>query len=252
MARVASQLSPLCAAAICCAILAAASTCAYADPDDSLLTTYTQYGARQVDIEYGTQKASGRFPASAATLGLGLGVEENWYSELYLGYTHDSGSATTFDSAALQNVFVLSNGSYPVDIGLYTEIEVEHDRSQGYEATIGPLFETEFGLTTANLNFLFHRNYRADAYNPMQLDYQWQIKRRIGSSLELGVQGFGELGQWDHWAPQDQQQHRLGPVILGKLALDDQRVIHYNVGLLFDAFDRQSAVTLRAQAIIGF
>ncbi len=248
MIRATNLLVPAFAAAI----FAVTPPCAYADPDDSLLTTYSQYGSRLIDIGYGTQKVPGQFPASAATFGVGDGIEEYWYSEFYLSYTHDSGGATTFDSAALQNIFDLTRGALPVDIGLYTEIEYERDRTQGYQASFGPLFQTEFGLTTANLNFLLQRNYRADAYNAMQLGYQWQIKERISASYEFGVQGFGELGQWNHWAPRDQQEHRLGPVILGKLALDDGRVIHYNVALLFDAFDRQNALTLRAQAVIGF
>lgn len=233
-------------------MLAIASSSAQADPDESLLTTYSQYGARQVDIEYGTQKPSGQLPSSAAALGVGLSMNDNWYTELYLAYAHDGGSATVFDSAALQNIFVLTSGDSPVDLGLYTEIEYENDRTEGYKATIGPLLEAGFGLYTANLNFLLHRNYRADDYNPMQLDYQWQIKRRISSSIELGVQGFGTVGQWNHWAPQDQQEHRLGPVILGKLDLDDKRVIHYNAALLFDVQDGQRAATFRMQAIIGF
>src|SRR6185437_11983235 len=141
------------------------------------------------------------------------------------------------DSAALQNIFVLTNGNSPIDVGLYTEIEYENDRSQGYQVAIGPLFEAGFGLYTANLNFLFHRDYRADDYNPMQLDYQWQIKRRINAALELGVQGFGTVGPWNHWAPHDEQEHRLGPVLLGKLDLDNKRVIHYNAALLFDVQD---------------
>jgi hypothetical protein len=234
------------------AMLTLATGNVLADPDDSLLTTYSQYGARQIDFEYGIQKASHQFPSSAATLGVGLSMNDDWYSEFYLGYTHEDGEATVFDSAALQNIFALTGGGSPLDVGLYTEIEYENDRSQGYQATIGPLFEAGFGLTTANFNLLFHRDYRADAYNPMQLDYQWQVKHRIGPSLELGVQGFGALGQWNHWAPQDQQEHRLGPVILGKLALDDKRMLHYNAAILFDAFDRQNTATFRLQAIIGF
>ena len=248
MIRIAAPFVP----AIFFALLALSATRAHADPDESLLTTYSQYGSRQVDIEYGTQKTKGQFPATVAAFGAGLSIEDNWYSELYLGYAREGGSATTFDSAALQNVFALTGGRSSVDVGLYTEIEYEHDRALGYQATVGPLFEAGFGLYTANLNFLLHRDYRADAYNPMQLDYQWQIKRRITSSIELGMQGFGELGQWNHWAPQDQQQHRLGPAVLGKLDLDGKRVIHYNAALLFDAFDRQNAVTFRAQAFIGF
>ena len=248
MVRIAAHIAP----ALTAAVLAAASSAARADPDESLLTMYSQYGARQVDVEYGTQKASGQFPASAAAVGVGLSMDEYWYGELYLAYANDGGQSTTFDSAALQSIFDLTHGAWPVDVGLYTEVEYESDRSQGYQATVGPLLQAEFGLTTANLNFLFHRNYLADTYNPMQLDYQWQVKRRLGSSLELGVQGFGELGQWNRWAPQGQQEHRLGPVVLGKLVLDDKRVIHYNAALLFDAFDRRNAATLRMQALIAF
>jgi hypothetical protein len=86
----------------------------------------------------------------------------------------------------------------------------------------------------------------------MQLDYQWQVKHRWNAALEYGIQGFGELGTWDHWAPHDQQAHRLGPVILGKVNLDGESVIHYNAAVLFDAFDGHSATTLRFQAIYGY
>ncbi|MBV8635879.1 MAG: hypothetical protein JO002_15390 [Burkholderiaceae bacterium] len=234
------------------AALALAAGFAHADPDDSLLTTYSQYGVRQIDVEYGIQKVSHQFPADAAAFGVGLSMNDDWYSEFYLAYAHDGGNATVFDSAALENIFTLTGGTSPIDVGLFTEIEYQNDRSQGYKLAAGPLFRADFGLTTANLNLLFHRDYRADDYNPMQLDYQWQIKRRVSAALELGFQGFGTLGQWDHWAPQDQQEHRLGPVVLGRLALNDKRVIHYNAALLFDAFDRQHAATFRVQALIGF
>ncbi|HEX8956355.1 MAG TPA: hypothetical protein VF798_08780 [Burkholderiaceae bacterium] len=70
-------------------------------------------------------------------------------------------------------------------------------------------------MTTADLNLIFRRNYRADDTNPVQLACQWQIKRRLGASLEPGVQ-------------------------------------HYNAAGPFDAFDRRNAATFRLQAIIGF
>src|ERR1700740_3239734 len=127
------------------AILILAAGSAHADPNESLLTTYTQYGARQIDFEYGIQKISHQFPASAAALGVGLSMTDDWYSEAYLAYTHDNGDATVFDSAALQNTFTLTGGASPIDVGLYTEIEYENDRSQGYQVSVGPLFETGFG-----------------------------------------------------------------------------------------------------------
>jgi len=236
----------------CALLLTLGTQSAMGDPYDSLLTTYTQNGAHQIEFDIGTQKPAGQGSSSAAALGIGTLATERWFTEVYGSYARDSGEATQFNSAAWVNTLVLTDGQSALDVGLYSEIEYEQDRAAGYQVKIGPLFQTEFGLTTANLNFLLHRNYLADFSNTMQLDYQWQLKRRLNASLEYGVQGFGELGTWDHWAPHDQQAHRIGPVILGKLNLDGDNVIHCNAGILFDVFDGQRATTLRFQATYGF
>ncbi|HEX8956354.1 MAG TPA: hypothetical protein VF798_08775 [Burkholderiaceae bacterium] len=64
-------------------------------------------------------------------------MNDDGYSEAYLGHTHGNGEATAFDSAALQNTFILPGGATPVDVGLYTGIEHENDRSQGYRLSVG-------------------------------------------------------------------------------------------------------------------
>ncbi|HEY8023178.1 MAG TPA: hypothetical protein VIF60_01340 [Burkholderiaceae bacterium] len=223
-----------------------------ADPNDSLMINYAQNGAHQVDVEFGSQKPSGQSPSGATTLGVGASVTERWFTEVYGTYLRDSGDTTKFDSAAWINTLLLTDGQSPIEFALYTEIEYERDRAAGYKAVIGPLLQGEFGLTTVNLNFLLHRNYLADFSNPMQLDYQWQVKRRLSASYEFGVQGFGELGAWNHWAPHDQQVHQIGPVFLGKFKLGDEQVIHYNAAVLFDVLDGQRATTFRLQAVYGF
>ncbi|MBV8665242.1 MAG: hypothetical protein JO269_02050 [Burkholderiaceae bacterium] len=231
-------------------LLAAAPACA--DPDDFLLTTYAQSGLQQINLALGSTGLSGQPRDSHATLGYGYGVSELWFSELYVSYDHTEGSPTTFDSAAWQNIFRLTEGQWPLDIGLYTEAEYENDRTTGDKLTFGPLLQSDFGLTTLNLNFLFHRNYAADSSYPMSMGYQWQVKRRISQAIELGFQGFGDVGQWNRWAPHDQQVHRLGPVILGKFALGNKQVLNYNAAVLFDEFDGAHATTLRAQLTYGF
>lgn len=225
---------------------------ALANPDDFILTTYAQDGLRQLNLAAGTINPSDQPRDSHATVGLGYGLTEHWFSELYLGYDRTSGNSTAFDSAALENFFRLTDGQWPVDIGLYTEIEYENDRSAGYKLTVGPLLQSEFGLTTLNLNLLFQRNYYADFSNRVQLGYQWQLKRRWTPTIEFGLQGFGAVGQWDHWAPRDQQSHRFGPAIFGKFALSEKQTFNYNAALLFDEFDGTHATTLRAQLVYGF
>ena len=55
---------------------------------------------------------------------------------------------------------------------------------------------------------------------PTELAYQWQVRHRWQRWLHVGAQGFGEVGPWDHWLPQDQQSHRAGPALYGSLAID--------------------------------
>ncbi|HSY26131.1 MAG TPA: hypothetical protein VK832_01390 [Burkholderiaceae bacterium] len=225
---------------------------ASADPDDSIFTTYSENGERQIDFRMGAINQSGQATQSASTVGYGYGVTDYWFSELYIGYVRSGSGGTDFDSAALQNTFRLTDEQSPVEIGLYTEIEYEADRTAGYQLTFGPLLQGDIGLTRLNFNLLFQRNYLADFPNPLQLGYQWQIKHHWNFPVDFGLQGFGEFGQWNHWAPRDEQSHRLGPGIFGKVSLGEHRVINYNAAILFDAFDQQHATTFRTQVVYGF
>lgn len=228
------------------------ANCALADPDDTVLTTYSENGLHQIDFRLGAIRQPGQATQSASTFGYGYGITDYWFSELYLGYARSGSDGTAFDSAALQNTFRLTDGQYPVDIGLYTEVEYEADRSAGYKIMFAPLLQSDIGLTRLNLNLLFQRNYLADFPNPMQIGYQWQIKHHWNFPVDFGLQGFGEFGQWDHWAPRNEQSHRLGPAIFGKINMGAHRVINYNAAVLFDAFDQQHATTFRTQVVYGF
>ncbi len=225
---------------------------AQADPDDSIFTTYSENGQRQLDFKIGSFNQQGQPSQGAGTLGLGYGLTDYWFSELYVSYAKTGSASIEFDSAALQNTFNLTGSDMPFDLGLYTEIEYEHDRSAGEQLAFGPLLQTEFGLTRVNVNLLFQRNYYAEFSNAMQMGYQWQIKQHINAPVDVGIQGFGEFGQWNHWAPQDQQSHRIGPALFGKVDLGDNKVINYNAAILFDVFDDTHATTFRFQAVLGF
>jgi hypothetical protein len=238
--------------AIALSALMALSMSALADPDDTVFTTYSDDGERQIDFHIGAMRQSGQPTQSASTIGFGYGLTDYWFSELYVGWARSGSDNTEFDSAALQNTFRLTSGQYPVDIGLYTEVEYEADRTQGYQVIFGPLFQGDIGLTRWNFNLLFQRDYLADFSNTMQLGYQWQVKHHWNLPVDFGLQGFGEVGTWNHWAPRDQQSHRFGPAVFGSINLGQERILKYNAGLLFDVFDGQTATTLRAQIIYAY
>lgn len=223
-----------------------------AGPADYVYTPAVTYGEREIDFKSGTVKRPGEGRESAASLGFGYGVTDYWFTEIYGKYKRE-GETGGFDALEWENKFQLTQpGQYLIDVGFITEIERPRDRSEGYEVKFGPLLQTEFGKTQLNLNILFERNYRAVEANPLRLGYQYQAKYRWKPELELGVQGFGDVGQWNRFAPRSEQSHRVGPAIFGKFALGGRHAIRYNAAYLVDVSDTKRGNTLRAQVEYEF
>jgi hypothetical protein len=217
---------------ICGALLAGSFIApAFAGPAEYIYMPKVEYGEREIDIKYGSRKMSGG-DLSAASIGLGFGLTEYWFSEVYVKYNR-ANDTTSLDAYEWENKFQLTEtGQYPIDVGMLLEIERPQDRTEGYEVTFGPLLQTEFDKLQLNANLLFTRNYRADASNIMQTKYQVQAKYRLKKEFAFGMQGFGELGDYNHWSSVGDQTHRFGPAIFGKFAIGNRQAIKYNTAYL--------------------
>lgn len=86
----------------------------------------------------------------------------------------------------------------------------------------------------------------------MQFLYQWQVKYRWLPQFEYGLQGFGQTGDVDKWAPAEQQVHKAGPAIFGKLPLGGREAIKYNAAWLLAASKAASDNTVRLQVEYEF
>ena len=223
-------------------------------PSDYVYLPSVTYGEHEIDFKSGAWKQkTGENPLSASSIGYGYGITQRWFTEFYSKYEHPGGETTHFDAWEWENKFQLTEtGEYPVDAGLIVELERPKDRSEGYEVRFGPLFQTEMGKVQLNGNLLFERHYRTDAAPPLQFGYQWQVKYRWQPKLELGFQGFGELGQWNHWDPAEERSHRIGPAIFGKLALGNRQAIRYNAAWLVGASTNAPSHNLRLQVEYEF
>ena len=219
---------------------------AFAGPSEYIYTPRVEYGEREIDFKYGSRKSSGN-DLSAASIGLGFGLTEYWFSELYVKYNHATGT-TEFDAYEWENKFQLTEtGKYPVDLGMLLEIERPKDRTEGYEVKFGPLLQTEFGKMQLNGNLLFKRNYRAESSNRMQISYQMQARYRLKPEFAFGMQGFGELGDYNDFLPRSEQSHRFGPAIFGKFSLGKRQAIKYNMAYLVGNTDNIKSKTFRTQ-----
>ena len=80
-------------------------------------------------------------------------------------------------------------------------------------------------------------------------EYQWQVKALWRPGVELGAQGFGQVGPWNHWLPASQQEHRLGPAAFAKLRLGNGQVLKLDGAWLVGvgAGSPRNALRLRLQ-----
>jgi hypothetical protein len=113
-------------------------------------------------------------------------------------------------------------------------IERPRDRNEGYQIKFGPLLQKDIGQVQLNANLLFKRHFRETPSRPTEMGYQWQAKYRWKPTFAFGLQGLGEVGEWDDWAPRREQSHRFGPAVFGRISLGGTQEIEYNAAYLAD------------------
>lgn len=220
----------------------------HAGPADYVYTPTVDFGEKEIDFKAGSATQSGTPRESAASIGFGYGVKEWWFTEVYLKYKQELNENTKFDAVEWENKFQLTEtGKYPVDVGFLVEIERPMNHAEGWEVKWGPLLQTEFGKLQLNANLLFQRSYFAEEASETAFLYQWQLKYRWLPQFEFGLQGFGETGKWDDWAATDEQSHRFGPAVFGKLPLGGRQAIKYNAAWLLSTSKAAPDHTLRLQ-----
>lgn len=241
------------AVAFACLSLAPLAS-ALAGPADYVIPAIVEEGEKEIDLKAGTRELRDGSRESQYSVGLGWGVTSRWFTELYGIWHKEPGERHGFDAVEWENRFQLTEtGKYPVDVSFLFEIERPKDRSEGYEYRWGPLLQADLTpRVQGNLNILVEKHIRADEGEKAELGYQWQLKYRWRPEFEFGVQGFGDVGPWDHWEPTSEQPHVAGPAIFGRLKAGPTQVIKYNAGLLAGMTHGAPRTTLRLQAEYEF
>lgn len=226
---------------------------AHSEPADYVYTPAVEYGEKEIDFKAGTARKADDPRESAASVGFGYGAKEWWFTEFYLKYKRENSEGTKPDAVEWENKFQLTEtGKYPVDVGFLVETERPRDHAEGWEVKWGPLFQADFGKIQFNANALFKRNYRAEAPNGTQFLYQLQAKYRWLPQIEFGLQGFGEMGNWNHWASEAERSHLVGPAVFGKLHTVGRQAIRYNAAWLLGASTAAPNHTFRMQVEYEF
>lgn len=204
----------------------------HADPGYYLVTVYEDEGKARIDYRYWTVKFPGRSEVVWPEIGIGYGVTKRWYTEIYASYIGESVASSKPSSLNWQNDFLLTQGQYDFDVALHTLL-VSDQAGVGADALeFGPVVQTDLGRFQLNGNLIFEKSLSGAFGRTPQLKYQWQAKYRWNAALHTGVQGFGELGDWNSWSGASAQSHRWGPMVSGSLPIGTKQSIEYQAAFL--------------------
>ena len=200
------------------ALLACGAAPASADPAAYVFTPYADAGRWQVAYGAGTEHARDGSRATQQTLSLGGVPTARWYTSVYAAWAADDGAAYRLDEWTWTNHVALTTpGVGPVDVGLLCELARPHARDEGrLGVACGPTLQMDTDDLQLNFNPSLGKHIGAEAAESWQLGYQWQVKAMVAHGVELGAQGFGSMGTWNHWSPASQQEHTAGPAIFLK------------------------------------
>jgi hypothetical protein len=236
--------------ALIAAALLVAHGSAAADPGYYVVTAYPNEGQRTLDSRYWTTKFPGIPEIIWPELGFGYNVTGRWYTEIFASWIDSSHISSHISSWNWQNTYLLTQGEYPLDVAVYTQLI----RRKGNEwvVEIGPVLQTDVGRTQLNFNVFLDRPLKTNRPEPTTLKYQWQVRHRWQPALHFGLQGFGELGTWNHWSPREQQSHRAGPALFGKFDLEAGQGFHWQVAYLRGKIYGLDGYMVSARAYVTF
>jgi hypothetical protein len=216
---------------LACAVALAASQAA-ADPGYYVVTPYDNAGVRSIDFRYWTFKPDERTEMIWPELGFAYGVNSRWTTELFVSWIGSKQMATQRSSLNWQNDVLLTQGELPLDVALHAQLISDQQRTDRRAVEFGPLLQTDIGRTQLNFNVFFERGLGAAASEPTKLKLQWQVRHRWQPGLDVGLQGFSELGAWNDWSSRCRQSHRAGPALFGTLRFNEQEALQLQAAWL--------------------
>lgn len=226
---------------------------AHAGPAEYVYTPTVEYGEREIELKAGSTRERGKEDETAGILSVGMGVTQFWFTEIGVEYERERGENFRREAFEWENKFQLTEpGQFPIDLGALVEIERPRDHAEGWELKLGLLTQKDFGKFQVNVNVLAERHYDSEEKSRTEIGYQWQAKYRWMPELEVGLQGFGEVGEWGSYERNGDQEHKVGPAIFGKIPTGNRTAIKYNAAYLVGLTKPTPDHTLRATVEFEF
>lgn len=143
------------------------------------------------------------------------GFSERTEGALYFDYEKAKDGAWTHSAQRLRlRHRFAEKGDYPVDFGLYVELERPYHEETTLEGDIQILMEKDFGKWTFNFNPAFGKAIRGEERNEgWGLGYSAAVVYRLNETWHPRLDFFGDLGPLSHVSPRAEQVHLISPAV---------------------------------------
>jgi hypothetical protein len=181
------------------------------------------------------------------------GVTDRWQTALFGELKRPAGGALDYTGTAWENIFQLFEQGEPlIDSGIYLEYKRADDGDKPDKIESKILLEKELGRSIATVNFTFEREIGDNREPGTGFEYAARAKWRFRPYLEPSIEAFGELGAIGDFKPGREQEHRIGPVLIGTLPLAPTIAFYYELGWLFGLTGATPSGTLKWLAELEF
>jgi high-affinity iron transporter len=190
------------------------------------------------DTTFGPAK-SGQSNNQRYTTEYGLGPLPSWFVELGNELRALNGENITYDATEIENYLQLTpTGKYFGDFALFGEFEYPAHRADAKTYIFGPLAQAEFGEFAGygalhTVNFLFTKTVGNNSTDATQFNIAWQSRLLIHPLIEPGFEYYSQINELLNPGKPAEQQHRIGPVLVGLYNFAPYGKLKYELGYLF-------------------
>jgi len=199
---------------------------------------------REIELEHNgdttfDKSKSGKNNNQSYTNEIEAGVTPFWLFGLEAESGAAPGGNLRYEATTIENLFQLTpQGKYWADLGFFAEYSHAASRRDADSFTFGPLIQKEIpdvmGIDTVHtLNLLFSKEVGRNRTDATPFLYAWQSRLRLDPHFEPGIEVYGQVDDIEAPGKLADQQHRLGPVLVGLHSLAPYGKIKYEVGYLF-------------------
>ncbi len=176
-------------------------------------------GRKEVELRYGRLDGGPGDGQSALIIEVSYGVNDWWYTAALAQFESQPNGDLKLADIGWENLLELT-GSHEdlLRTAVYAEIKVSTIGGAPGELEFKGIAEYRPAPWNFRFNLIFERQFGDNASDQTEFGYAIRAVRYVGDKISVGVEGFGDLGTFDHVG--GALPNYWGPIIAGAVPID--------------------------------